>query len=40
MAQGVEEWESMITDSMMNVWSKEYNVRVTKEILNGLPHSI
>ena len=40
MAQGVEVWESIITDNMMNEESKEYNVKAMKEILNGLSNSI
>ena len=40
MTIGVGVWESMITDSMMDDESKEYNTRAMKTILNGLPNSI
>ena len=40
MDQGVELWESVINDNMMNVESMEYNAKAMKEILNGLPGSI
>lgn len=40
MAQGIEVWESMITDNMMNKEFKEYNARAMNAILNGLPDSI
>lgn len=40
MVQGVGVWESMITDSMMDDESKEYNTRKMKTILNGIPNSI
>ena len=38
--QGIEIWKSVIVDSMMDGESKEYNAKVTKAILNGLPDSI
>ena len=40
MTQGIEVWESLITDNMMNRESKEYNAKAMKAILNGLPDSI
>jgi len=40
MAQGVDVWELVITNNMMNGESKEYDVKAMKEILNGLPYSI
>lgn len=40
MAQGVEVWESVITNNMMNGESKEYNAKAMKANLNGLPDSI
>ena len=40
MAQGIEVWESMITNNMMNEESKEYNAQAMKEILNGLSNSV
>ena len=36
MAQGIEVWKSMITESMMEVESKEYNARSMKTILSGI----
>lgn len=38
--QGIAVWESVITDNMMNGESNEYNAKVMKEILSGLPESI
>ena len=38
--QGIEVWELVITDNMMNGESKEYNAKAMKAMLNGLPDSI
>ena len=38
--QGIEVWKSVITDSMLEGESKEYNTRAMKKILNGLPDSM
>ena len=38
--QGIEFWKSVITDSMMEGESKEYNTRAMRAILNGLPNSV
>ena len=39
-SEGIEIWESMIDDSRMDRESKEYNAKVAKTILNGLPDSV
>ena len=36
----IEVWKSVITTDMMDEESKEYNTRVIKAILNGLPNSV
>ena len=38
--QGIEVWESVITDNMMNGESKEYNAKAMKAILTRLLDSI
>jgi len=38
--QGIEIWNSVIANSMMDGESKEHNEKSMKEILNGLPDSI
>ncbi len=40
MAQGIEVQKSMITESMMEGESKEYNTKAMKATLNGLPDAI
>lgn len=40
MAQYFEVWESMIMESKMEQYSKEYKARAIKAILSGLPDPI
>lgn len=39
-SKGIEIWESVIDDSKMDIESKEYNAKVAKTILDGLPNSV